>query len=314
MENRRPPRSNSSGRKPYFDRGRGAPAYRGGKVGADGQPNPQRRNEGTGDGRGPERGRRNFDPQRGDRPQGNNYNRNDGPQRADRSQGNNYNRNDGAGYGRRKFPPKPGFERNRPGTGKRPPVDDTIAITSDAQLTDGKFRGRTLLNSDSPYAVPTPRKIRDITFKIIARRVKARRFLDLGAGVGTIGLEAISRGAMLSTFVERSARCCSLIRKNLETFAIKDGHGELFEMEILPFLKKSAKRRRFWDLVYLDLADSGERTEILESLSRGCALSPGGLLLIEHASDTPHPESLNQLKRWRTVDQGETIVSIYERI
>lgn len=129
-----------------------------------------------------------------------------------------------------------------------------------------------------------------------------------------MGIEAISRGAMLSTFVERSARCCNFIRKNLETFGIKNGHGELFEMEILPFLKISARRRRFWDLVYLDLPHCDERTEILERLSRGAALSPGGLLLIEHASDIPHPENLNQLKRWRTVDQGETIVSIYERI
>src|SRR5688572_23565860 len=253
MENRRPPRSNSSGRKPYFDRGRGAPAYRGGKLGGDGKPTPQRRNDGNStDARGQDRGRRNFDPQRADRPQGNNYNRNDRPQ------GNNYNRNDGPGHGRRKYPDKPGFERGRPGSGKRPPVDNTIAITSDAQITDGKFRGRTLLNSDSPYAVPTQRKTRDITFKVIARRVKARRFLDLGAGVGTMGLEAISRGGMLSTFVERSARCCNFIRKNIQAFGIKDGHGELFEMEILPFLKKSAKRRRFWDLVYLDLPESSE--------------------------------------------------------
>ena len=296
MENRRPPRSSSSGRKPYSDRSQGAPPYRGAKVRSDGKPGQRRYNDGSGDTRGQDGNRRKFDAKRGDRPHG------------------NFNRADGAGYGRRKFPAKPGQDRMRPGTGKRPTVDDSIKITSDAQITDGKFRGRVLLNSDSPYTVPTPRKVRDITFKIIARRLKAHRFLDLGAGVGTIGIEAISRGAMLSTFVERSARCCNFIRKNLDAFGIKNGHGELVEMEILPFLKKSAKRRRSWELVYLDLPESGERTEILERLSRGSILSPGGLLLIEHPSTIPHPENLNQLKRWRTVDQSETIVSIYERI
>ena len=302
MENRRTPRSNSPGRKPYFDRGQGAPSYRGGKFRGDGKPKSARPNDGnTTDGRGQDRdrGRGNYDPQRSDRPHGSNFKRNDGQ----------------AGYGRRKFPPRQGQDRMRPGGGKRAPQDENlIKITSDAQVTDGKFRGRTLLNSDSPYAVATPRKVRDITFKIIARRVKARRFLDLGAGVGTIGIEAISRGAMLATFVERSARGCNFIRKNLDAFGIKSGHGELVEMEILPFLKKSAKRKRFWEFVYLDLPDSGERTEIIERLSRGTALSPGGLLLIEHPSDSPHPENLNQLKRWRVVDQGEKIVSIYERI
>ena len=72
---------------------------------------------------------------------------------------------------------------------------------------------------------------------MISRRVKARRFLDLGAGVGTMGIEAISRGAMLSTFVERSARSCNFIRKNLDALGIKDGHGELVEMEIRDLLK-----------------------------------------------------------------------------
>ncbi|HKP69733.1 MAG TPA: RsmD family RNA methyltransferase [Pyrinomonadaceae bacterium] len=303
MENRRPPRSNSSGRKPYFDRGQGAPPYRGGKFRSpDGNKQQSSRSTdgNTADGRGQDRGRRNYDPQRSDRPQGK----------------SNFKRNDGhSGYGGRKFQPRPGQDRNRPGGGKRPPpVENLIKITSDAQITDGKFRGQTLVNSDSPYTVPTPRKVRDVTFKIIARRVKARRFLDLGAGVGTIGIEAISRGAMLSTFVERSARCCNFIRKNLDAVGIKGGHGELVEMEILPFLKKSAKRKRFWEFVYLDLPECDERTEILDRLSKGSALSPGGLLLIEHASDAPHPENLNKLKRWRVVDQGETIVSIYERI
>ena len=298
MDNRRPPRSSSSGRKPYSDRGQGAPPYRGGKFRNDGKPGQRRYNESSGDNRSPDGNRRNFDPKR-----------------TDRRQGDNFNRSDGPGYGHnRKYPPRPGQDRMRPGTAKRPPVENLVKITSDAQITDGKFRGRMLVNSDSPYTVPTSRKIRDITFKMIARRVKARRFLDLGAGAGTMGLEAISRGAMLATFVERSARCCNFIKKNLETFGIKDGHGELVEMEILPFLKKSAKRRRFWELVYLDLPDSAERTEILDRLSRGAALSQGGLLLIEHPSNIPHPENLNQLKRWRTVDQGETIVSIYERI
>ena len=300
MENRRPPRANSSGRKPYFDRGQGAPSHRGGKFRGDGKPKPNRWNDGnTSEQRGDtDRNRRPpYDPQRADRPQGGNFKRNDGP-----------------GFGRRKFPPRPGQDRMRPGAAKRPQVDDSVKITSDGQITDGKFRGRTLLGSDSPSALPTPRKVREIVFRMISRRVKAHRFLDLGAGVGTIGIEAISRGGMLSTFVDRSARCCNLVRKNLDAFGIKDGHGELVEMEIIPFLIRSAKRRRFWELVYLDVPNGDERTQIVERLSRGVAISPGGLLMIAHPADAPHPENLNQLKRWRTVDQGETIVSIYERI
>ena len=308
MENRRPPRSSSSGRKPYFDRSRNAPSYRGGKPSGDSRGNQQRRSDGAGDGRGNQQRRSDGV---GD---GRGHDRNRSG--FDRRPGGGYRRDDsGGGYATRgRFGNRPPNNRDRSKAPKRPPVDESIKITSDAQVTDGKFRGRTLLNSDSPYAVPTPRKVREIAFKIISRRVKANRFLDLGCGVGTIGIEAISRGAMLATFVERSARGCSLLRKNLTAIGIKDGHGEVFEMEILPFLKKSARRRREWDLVYLGVQPGDECADLIDQLSRGSVIADGGLLLIEHMSTTTHPDNLNRLKRWRTLDQGETIVSIYERI
>jgi 16S rRNA (guanine(966)-N(2))-methyltransferase RsmD len=144
--------------------------------------------------------------------------------------------------------------------------------------------------------------------------VKGGRILDLGAGCGTIGIEAISRGAMLATFVERSARMCTLLRKNLETVGIKDGHGEVVEAEILLFLKKAASRKRVWDLVYFDLPPSDEQAAILDSLSAGLAIKSHGLLIIEHTSEVSHPDNIKQLRRWRTIDHGERILTIYERI
>jgi 16S rRNA G966 N2-methylase RsmD len=138
--------------------------------------------------------------------------------------------------------------------------------------------------------------------------------LDLGAGCGTIGIEAISRGAMLSTFVERSARMCTLIRKNLTEIGIKDGHGEVVETEILLFLQKAARRKRVWDIVYLDLPAGDEQAAIFDGLSSGSAIKLRGLLIIEHTPEVPHPDNIKQLRRWRTIDNGGRILTIYERI
>lgn len=149
---------------------------------------------------------------------------------------------------------------------------------------------------------------------MLARRIKAARVLDLGAGSGTIGIEAISRGAMLATFVERSARMCTFIRKNLTEMGVKDGHGEIVEMEILPFLRRNLRRKRCWDIVYFDLPAGDEHTAILDHLSRGMGIKTGGLLLIEHLSETSYPENFSKLKRWRTIEQGEKILTIYERM
>jgi 16S rRNA (guanine(966)-N(2))-methyltransferase RsmD len=181
-------------------------------------------------------------------------------------------------------------------------------------VTDGKFRGKLLQNSTSPSAARTARKLREILFKVISRRVKAGRILDLGAGSGTIGIEAISRGAMLATFVERSGRMCSYIRKNLSELGVKDGHGEVAEIEVLPFLMKAARRKRAWDLVFLDLPEGDEHEQVLSYLSRGSAIKLRGLLILSHRSGVTHPQNIGKLKHWRTIDQGETILTIYERM
>ena len=296
MENRRPPRTNSSGRKPYSDRGRSTSSFRDGNSTAGGQARrPPRAADRSRDDRFRDRSARPGDAWRNDtRPGG--FNRRDG------------NR---TGPGR---PHQKSGERGRGRSSKFEASENSVKITSDTQVTDGKLRGRTLSTSVSPNAVQTNRKLREIAFKIISRRVKAARVLDLGAGCGTIGIEAISRGAMLATFVERSARMCALLKRNLAEMGVKDGHGEISEMEILPFLIRAARRKRYWDIVYFNIPESDEMQAILDRLSHGSAIKPSGLLVLEHVSTSSYPEQLSQLKRWRMVDQGDTMLTIYERI
>lgn len=191
--------------------------------------------------------------------------------------------------------------------------ENNIRIVSDMQVTDGKHKGKYLQTTTSLKVRPTARRIREVAFKILYRRIRAKRFLDLCAGCGTVGIEAISRGAIISTFVERSARMCSYIKKNLETCGIKEGHGEICEMEVAPYLKKMWKRRRFWDVVYFDPPYNENYDEALKYFSRGATVTPGGILVIEHHSEMFFPEKIGVLKRFRVVVQGETTLSFYER-
>lgn len=191
--------------------------------------------------------------------------------------------------------------------------DSKPKIVSDMQVTDGKHSGKYLVSGASKKVRPTARRIREVMFRILFRRVRAGRFLDLCAGAGTVGIEAISRGALISTFVERSAKMCSFIRKNLENLKIKPGHGEVFESEVVPFLKKMEKRRRFWDVVFFDPPYDSNYDEVLNYLQRGAIVKPRGILIIEHHAEMFFPEKLGVLKRWRVVAQGETALSFYER-
>ena len=211
-----------------------------------------------------------------------------------------------------RFKPKPGFKP------KGKPVkpwekENRPRIVSEMQVTDGKLRGKYLKSTTSSKVRPTARRIREVMFRILFRRVRAGRFLDLCAGAGTVGIEAISRGAIISTFVERSAKMCSFIKKNLESMEIKEGHGEVVEMEVAPFLKRMGKRRRQWDVVYFDPPYDANYDEVLEYFGRGIAIRPGGTLVIEHHAEMFFPEKFGLMKRWRVLLQGDTALSFYER-
>ncbi|MFN2393645.1 MAG: RsmD family RNA methyltransferase, partial [Pyrinomonadaceae bacterium] len=150
--------------------------------------------------------------------------------------------------------------------------DNRPRIISDMQVTDGKHIGKYLQSTTSQKVRPTARRIREIMFRILFRRVRAGRFLDLCAGCGAVGIEAISRGALIGTFVERSAKMCSFIKKNLDALRIKEGHGEVVEMEAIPFLKQMEKRRRFWDVAFFDPPYDANYDEVLAYFSRGTAI------------------------------------------
>ncbi len=218
-----------------------------------------------------------------------------------------------------KFPPRrddrfQGKKRFDPKDKPNPWFKDKLPkLVSDMQVTEGKHRGKYMQSTVSPKVRPTARRIREVMFKILFRRIRAKRFLDLCAGSGTVGIEAMSRGALLGTFVERSAKMCSFIRKNMETCGIKEGHGEVVQMEVIPFLKQVKKRKRCWDVVYYDPPYDANYDEVLAYLSRGTALEKGGVLVIEHHAEMFFPEKIGSLKRWRVIVQEETALSFFER-
>lgn len=212
----------------------------------------------------------------------------------------------------KKYIPKKRFDNKGKGV---PPwkKENLPKIVSDMQITDGKHRGKYIESIDSPKVKPTTRRIREVMFRILFRRVRAGRFLDLCAGSGMVGFEAISRGALLATFVERKAKMCSFIKKNMESLEIKEGHGEIFEMEAVPFLKQMAKRKRFWDVVYYDPPYDTDYDEVLKYFERGVSIKPGGILVIEHHAEMFFPERIGVMNRWRVIVQGDTAISFYDR-
>lgn len=196
------------------------------------------------------------------------------------------------------------------------PRQPDIQITNEMQVTDGKHRGVQLKTTLSPKVRPTARRVREAVFNVLGKRIRFARFLDLCAGSGIVGIEAISRGSSLCTFVERSAKMCHFIRLNLETCEIcPTGHGEIVQMEAAPYLKRMAARRRRWDIVYFDPPYNADYEEVLAIFAHGALLrKEGGILIVEHPAEMFFPQTLGKLKRFRVMREGETALTFYERI
>jgi len=197
----------------------------------------------------------------------------------------------------------------------KPAIEEAVIkprIVSDKQITEGKFMGKKIETLDLPKFKTTSRRLREVFFRILGKKVRGRRFLDLRCGVGTLGIEALSRGAGLATFVDRSARMISITRKNLETFEIKVGHTETLEIEAMPFLKRTEKEKRKWDVVFVGISEMDDSEEMLSFLKRGVAVTKGSAVVIEHASALALPERTGRLRRRKIVVQGDVTMTFYE--
>jgi 16S rRNA (guanine(966)-N(2))-methyltransferase RsmD len=179
----------------------------------------------------------------------------------------------------------------------------------------GKYRRRLLQSAASKSVRPTARRLREALFEILSFRVEGTRFLDLCAGSGAVGIEALSRGAAHVTFVDRSPKMCSFIESNLEACGVPEGHAEIWMSDAGYFLRRAlVQRETIWDIAFYDPPYSTPYAPVLDMFGAGMLLKPkGGVLVVEHHCENRLPENYGALKRWRVIRQGDSSLSFYER-
>src|SRR5271155_5368778 len=115
----------------------------------------------------------------------------------------------------------------------------------------GQFRSRVLTGPGKLRLRPTSDRLRETLFNILGPTVEDSLFVDAYAGTGAIGIEAISRGARETIFIESHAATARLVRKNLESLAVSVG-AEVIEASAVRGLEKLAARRRIADFIFID--------------------------------------------------------------
>lgn len=178
----------------------------------------------------------------------------------------------------------------------------------------GQFRSRTLQAPRGRDTRPTSDRLRETLFNVLAPKISGAIFLDLYAGSGAVGIEALSRGAAEAIFAENAESALRAIRTNLSSLGIRGGY-RLEARSISSALKRLTGSGRRVNLVFLDppYAEIAEYESALSLLGGECRalLAPDAVVVAEHLKKLELAERYGSLERFRVLKQGDSGLSFF---
>ena len=185
------------------------------------------------------------------------------------------------------------------------------------RIIAGKYRGRKLKSPPSLQTRPTSDRLRETLFNILAPRIEGARFLDLCAGTGAVGIEALSRGAAHVTFVDQSRKMCALIEANARALQIDDQDIEVVTAEANKFLVRHARSvAQPFDILFFDPPYAADYEAVLNCVGQHVTslLIEDGLMVVEHQKKRDLAAQFGVLARYRLLKQGDSVLSFYRRV
>jgi 16S rRNA (guanine(966)-N(2))-methyltransferase RsmD len=180
-----------------------------------------------------------------------------------------------------------------------------------SRLIGGQGRGRRLKSPPGDHTRPTGARVRQTLFDILAPEVPGARFLDLCAGGGGVGLEALSRGARRVVLIDRSAGAVEAIRANAAALQGLGGEVQVFRQEALAAATGLAATGQRFDVVFLDPPYESDLYEPLLEAAGQSLLDEEGVAVAEHFHKRVLPERIGRLVRRRSVRIGDHRLTFY---
>jgi len=191
----------------------------------------------------------------------------------------------------------------------------------------GKYRSRRLQTLRGTALRPSSDRLRETLFNILGAAIEGAIFIDLFAGSGAVGIEALSRGARGAIFVENHPAGAALITRNLASLGIPTaaqvasrktfaGSAEILRMNAMDALERLAQGGVHVDFAFADppYANTRAYEDILEFLGESELLARSGRVIAEHRRKSDLPTIVGRLERTRVVEQGDTALSFYKPI
>ena len=176
------------------------------------------------------------------------------------------------------------------------------------RIITGKARGRKLKEPNGNAVRPTTAMVKEALFNIIQFDIEGRRVLDLFAGTGQLGIEALSRGAATCDFVENAKAAHALVRANLESSELAG--GRVFQGDAASFLARAER----YDLIFFDPPyDLPNLDQIIEKVVQFDILNQNGIMVCETKVETSLPEVAEPYQKGKEYRYGKTKITLYSR-
>lgn len=181
------------------------------------------------------------------------------------------------------------------------------------RIIGGALKGRRLVDWEESGIRPVRDLVRSALFNIVSDFLPGAVCLDLFAGTGAVGLEALSRGAKSCLFIDRSTAACGLIRRNLDALDLLD-RGEVFHGDAAEGAERFIARGRRFDLVFIDPPYFQELApRALDALADGRGLSDDPLVVVASSKRETMPEAVGSLGMIECRRYGDNLLWFYRR-
>ena len=178
------------------------------------------------------------------------------------------------------------------------------------RVIGGSAGGRRLKVPRGVHVRPTADRVKESLFNVLGQTGEGLRVLDLFAGSGALGIEALSRGASEAVFVERDFRCIPVIRQNLKSCGLEE-RANVIRAEVLRFLSRRRADQEF-QIIFADPPyERGLARACLERVEVKGWLTPTGRMAVEHSRREEIPKRLNRMLLLDFRAYGDTRISIY---
>jgi 16S rRNA (guanine966-N2)-methyltransferase len=173
------------------------------------------------------------------------------------------------------------------------------------RVIGGEFRSRRLKSLPGLETRPTPDRLRETLFNVLAGSIADAVFMDIYAGTGAVGIEALSRGARRCVFIEKNRRAAEVIHENLATLGL-ESRAEVFTSKAAAVLVRTRAGIAFLDPPY-------EMSKEYETSLNALDQSETPLVIAQHSSRFTPQEDYGRLRRYRGIKQGDNCLSFYRR-